>query len=127
MNNIKVANLNTSVKGLFMKWVELTQPFHKLTKQQQKVLALFLYHHYNLKKEVTNEKILFKLLFDYEIKQKIKDELNIKDAVFQNIMHLFRKRGVIIDKKISNNYIPKLTKDAKNFKLIFNFNIVADG
>ena len=87
MKNIKIANINITVKDLFLKWVELTQPFHKLTKQKQNVLALFLFHHYNLKKEVTNEKILFKILFDYEIKQEIKDELNIKDSVFQNIMY----------------------------------------
>lgn len=127
MNNVKIANLNTSVKGLFMKWVELTKPFHKLTTQQMTVLALFLFHHYKLKKEVTNEKILFKILFDYEIKQKIKDELDIKDSVFQNIMSQFRKKGIIIDKKISNNYIPILTKNSKNFKLIFNFNITDNG
>lgn len=127
MNNVKIANMNTSVKGLFMKWVELTKPFHNLTKQQMNVLALFLFHHYNLKKEITNEKILFKLLFDYEVKQKIKDELNIKDSVFQNIMTFFRKKGIIINKKISSNYIPVLTKDSNNFKLIFNFNITDNG
>lgn len=127
MNNIKIANLNVSVKSLFLKWVELTKPFHKLTNQQQQVLALFLFHHYNLKKEITNEKILFKLLFDYEVKHKIKEELGIKDSVFQNIMYFFRKKGIIIDGKISANYIPVLTKDSKNFKLIFNFNIIDNG
>lgn len=127
MKNIKIANINVSVKGLFIKWVELTRPFHKLTNQQQKVLALFLFHHYSLKKEITNDKILFKILFDYEVKQKIKDELSIKDSVFQNIMYFFRKKGIIIDGRISNNYIPVLNKDATNFKLIFNFNIVNDG
>jgi hypothetical protein len=124
MKNIKIANININIKDLFLKWVELTHPFHKLTNQKQKVLALFLFHHYNLKKEITNEKILFKILFDYDIKQQIKDELNIKDAVFQNIMHTFRKQGIILNNKISPNYIPSIQKDAKNFKLIFNFNII---
>ena len=45
MNNIKQANINITLKGMFRQWLEITKPFHKLAKQQQDVLALLLYYH----------------------------------------------------------------------------------
>jgi|TARA_R110000822_G_scaffold152112_8_gene291359 hypothetical protein len=124
MKNSKVANINIKLKGLFFKWMEITKPFHKLTNQQQGVLALFLYYHYTYKEEITNQKILWKIIFDYDTKMLIKEELGLKDAGFQNIIHQLRKKGVIKNKRVTSAYIPNLEKQAKNFKIIFNFNIV---
>ena len=69
MNNVKIANINIKLKDLFFKWIEITRPFHKLTNQQQSVLALLLYYHYKYKKEITNSKILWKMVFDYDTKK----------------------------------------------------------
>lgn len=124
MKNVKVANINTTIKKLFKDWLYLTKIFHKLTKQEINVLSLFLYEHYNLKKEITNEKILNKVLFDYDIKMKIKEELNIKDPSLQNAMTSFRKKGIIVNNRLSKLFIPQIEKDSKNFKLIYNFNII---
>lgn len=127
MKNTKIANINIRVKDLFFKWMEITKPFHHLTKQQQDVLALFLYYHYKYKKEITNNKILWKLVFDYDTKLLIREELDIKDAGFQNIMYKLRQKHIITNNKITPAYIPKLTKNSKNFKIVFNFNIVDEG
>lgn len=124
MKNVKQANINVKLKDLFFKWLEITKPLHKLTNQQQEVLALFLYYHYKIKHETTNEKILWKIVFDYDTKMKIKEDLNIKDNVLQNIMTHLRKRKIIIDNKISPIYIPSLELNSTNFKIIYNFNIV---
>lgn len=124
MKNTKVANVNVDLKGLFLKWLEITRAFHGLTPQQQSVLSLFLYYHYKFKKEITNNKILWKLVFDYETKRLIKEELGVKDSVLQNILTTFRKQNIIIDGKINPLYIPELEEDAKDFKVIFYFNIV---
>ena len=124
MKNSKVANINIKLKDLFFKWMEITKPFHKLTGQQQNVLALFLYYHYKFKQEITNSKILWQGLFDYDTKMLIKEELGIKDAGFQNIMHQLRKKKIIDKKQISTAYIPNLEKDANNFKIIFNFTVI---
>lgn len=127
MKNTKVANINTTIKKLFRNWLFLTKIFHNLTTQQIDILALFLYEHYKLKKEVTNEKILNKVLFDYSTKMAIKEELGVKDPALQNAMTLFRKKGIIVNGKLSNLFIPVLEKDARNFKLIYNFNIIDEG
>jgi hypothetical protein len=102
----------------------LTKIFHKLTDQQINILSLFLYEYYKLKKEVTNERIINEVLFDYKIKMKIKEELGIKDPSLQNAMTIFRKKGIIVNNQLSKLFIPQIEKDANNFKLIYNFNII---
>lgn len=124
MSNSKIANLNVTLKNLFFRWLDITKSFHKLNNQQQQVLALLLYYHYQFKKETTNNKILWKLVFDYDTKMKIKEELDMNDNVFQNTLTNLRKKNVIVDGEISKFYIPDLDLKSKNFKVIFNFNIL---
>jgi D-mannonate dehydratase len=125
-NKIKQANVNIHIKDLFFRWLEITSFLHGLTTQQKRVLSLFLYHHFKLKQEISNNKLLWKLVFDYDIKHQIKEELNIKDSVLQNILTKFRKIGIIKDNVILSLYIPDLEKETTNFKILFNFNIIHD-
>ena len=124
MKNIKEVSINTTVKDLFNKWLSFTRPFHKLTNQRQNVLALFLYYHYKFSKEITNEKILWKIVFDYETKKLIKGDLGLSDATLQNIMTYFRQNNIILKDRINPAYMPQLSKDSKNFKIIYNLNII---
>jgi hypothetical protein len=129
MINVKEAKLNVKLKELFVRWLDITKSFHKLNNQQQQVLALMLYYHYQYKKEITNNKILWKVLFDYDTKLKIKEdemfgEGGMNSNVLHNILSSLRKRKIIVDNQISPMYIPELSQDCKNFKVIFNFNIV---
>lgn len=120
----KIINLNISPKNLFKKWLEITQNYHNLTNQQQDILALFLYHHFKLKQEITNTKILWKIVFDYDTKREIKDELGITDQVLQNTLTQFRKKNIVVKNTITPAFIPELKKEDNNFKIIFNFNII---
>ncbi len=128
MSNIRTANLNVKLKNLFFKWLDILKPWHGLNNQQQQVLALLLYYHYLYKKDTTNNKILWKIVFDYDTRLKI-----IEDEVFKkgltvsalnNILTVLRKKGVIIDNQISKVYIPELDMKSKSFKMVFNFNII---
>lgn len=123
MNNTKIANLNVTIKELFFKWLDITKSFHKLNNQEQQVLALLLYHHYILRKDITNVKILWKIVFDYDTKLKIKEEINMNDAILQNILSKLRKKNIIKDNQINPYFIPDLDLNSNNFKVIFNFNI----
>jgi len=126
VKNTKIANINVTLKDLFSRWLDITTTFHKLSKREKQVLALFLYYHYNFKLELTNNKIIWKMLFDYDTKMLIKQELNIKDTVFQNTLSSLRKKNVIKDNKIINAYIPEVDSKATSFKVIFNLNIVGN-
>lgn len=127
MKNVKEATLNIKLKDLFFKWLDVTKSFHKLNNQQQQVLALLLYYHYQYKKEITNPKILWNVLFDYDTKLKIREDPVFKNEMSSNTLHnilsMLRKKNIIVDKQISAFFIPELSNDCKNFKIIFNFNI----
>lgn len=125
MNN-KIANINITIKDLFRRWLQIIKIFHNLTSQEIDVLALLLYYHYKYKQEITNDKILWKIIFDYDTKHLIKEELNIKDQGIQNVLSNLRIKNVIDDGKIRSNYIPEIENKSDNFKIIFNFNIVRE-
>lgn len=132
MSNVKEATLNVKLKDLFIKWLDVTKSFHKLNNQQQQVLSLLLYYHYQYKKEITNNKILWKVLFDYDTKIKIMDdelfgEKGMNSNSLHNILTMLRKKKIIVDGEISKMFIPDLTDNCKTFKIVFNFNIVDNG
>ena len=122
----KVVNLNIKLKEFFYKWMEITRPFHKLNPQQSAVLALLLYHHHRLSKEITNNKILWKEVFDYDTKVLIQEELDIQLGSLENLLSRLRKKKIIIDNRITPYFIPPINKNTKEFKLIFNFKIIHD-
>lgn len=124
MKNLKQANVNVTLKSLFRYWLEITTPFHKLTAQQQHTLAAFLHEHYIMKQQITNEKILWKMVFDYDVKARVAKELGTNEQVIRNNITKFRKKGIIQNGRIVGTYIPNLEKDATSFKVLFNFNIV---
>ena len=124
MKNEKIANVNISIKKLFFSWLEITRPFHKLTKQNQSVLALLLYYHYVYSSEVKNKKLLWKLVFETSTRMLIREELGIEDSSFQNVLSNLRKKNIINNNTIVSTYITNLEQDAKVFRVLFNFNIV---
>ena len=124
MKNSKIANINITIKSLFNKWLHITRIFHNLTPQEIDILSLLLYYHYEYKKDITNDKILWKMVFDYDTKILIREELGVKDQGIQNALTALRNKGVIKDNKILSGYIPQLENKSNNFKIIFNFNII---
>lgn len=128
MNNSKTANINIKLKLLFFKWLEILKPWHDLNNQQQQVLALLLYYHYLYKKDITNNKILWKIVFDYDTRIKIIEDVCWKKGMnigtLNNVLTMLRNKKVIIDNEVIKLYIPELELKSKSFKIIFNFNIV---
>ena len=105
-------------------WLELTRPFHKLTQQQINVLALLLYYYFENRKDITNNKILWKEVFDYDTKAKIQKELDIKPQGIQNVLTALRKKNIIMDNEIVTTYVPNIEYGSKHFNLLFKFDII---
>lgn len=122
--NEKIATINVKLKDFFIKWIEFTKPFHKLNPQQSQVLALLLYHHYKLSQEITNTKILWKAVFDYDTKLLIYEELNIQSGSLENLLSQLRRKNIIVDNKITPYFIPNINKKTQEFKLTFNFKLI---
>ena len=123
MKNSKVAVIPVDKSQLFYRWLILTRPLHGLKGNQLKVLAWLLYYHHNYKTNIDNEEVVWKMVFDYDTKAKIKEDVGIQDASFQNVLSILRKKGVIVNNRIVEAYIPRLEIGAKEFKLIYHFKI----
>lgn len=124
MDNVKNATINVKIKNFFLRYIEFLKPFHKLQKQHYTVVALLLYYHYQFSKEITNNKILWKTVFDYDTKILITDELGITVQALENLYSQLRKANVIINNEISSVYIPQMNKKNKTFTININFKII---
>lgn len=126
ITNEKNVTINTKLKVFFTQWLLFIKPFHKLNNRQMSVLSLLLYHHYILSKGITNVKVLWKEVFDYDTKIKISEDLNLKQTAVENVLSQLRVLNIIVDNKISPVYIPSLDFKSNKFKITFNFNISND-
>lgn len=126
MKNINVQTIKTSERQFFLVWIELFQSFLKLGKQEKLVLSSFLYYRYKLSKQVSNPTIVDTLTFSTETRKQIKEDLDIDDAGFNNVLSALRKKKMIINNKINPKLIPQVEIDFKNFKLVYNININED-
>ena len=127
MKNSKIANIRVTVKDFFKYWLLTTKRYNKLSEREIDIVALLLYYRYSYSKEILNEKMLWKLVFDYDTRLLIKEELNMTNSNFENNLTNIRVKGVIKDNIIKSAYIPDIELEAKNFKVIFNYNIIGNG
>ena len=97
----------------------MTKPIHKLSNSTITILSIFIETYIDLKKDVLNEKLINKLVFDSEVRSKIMKELDISKNSLANAESEMRSKGVIINNELNSNMIPELDDD--NLKLIIYF------
>tara|TARA_R110000796_G_scaffold236214_1_gene355438 strand:+ start:8881 stop:9249 length:369 start_codon:yes stop_codon:yes gene_type:complete len=122
MNNGKF-RIPCNKRNFFKRWLLITKPFHKIRPRQIEVLTEILYHHDMLKDDYKDEIELWKVIFDYSTKLKIRNDLNIEDHIIQNSLSILRKSGIIKNNKVIDRYIPII----KNNKYELKFEFIIDG
>lgn len=123
MVNKKQATFTTTIKGCIEGFLNITKPMHHMTNQEIKVVALFLFFYNKEKDNFAREADLWKFVFDYDTKLKIREEIEMSNPVFQNILTSLRKKKVLIDNRIAPYYLINLKKEDEAFELIFRFNL----
>lgn len=108
--------------SFFKMWFLFLQPFHHLTEREMEVAVSFVKQRYELSKVIADDDILDKVVMSDDVKKKVRDECNVTLAHFQVIMGKLRKNNVIVDGKINPSYIPRITEENGNFKLLILFN-----
>ena len=112
----------TSLDSSFFKyWLEFLTPFHHLTPRAMDVATAFLKHRYHLSKVILDNEILEKSVMGEDTKKKIMEELGITPAHFLVIMGKLKKSGFISENRINPRYIPRVTEENGNFKLMLLF------
>ena len=117
----KVAVFKVNLENCILQFLMITKPMHKLTNQEINVLSALLYEYLLNKQNFKREEDLWKYVFDYDTKQKIKDKLDMGNAVFQNILTALRKKKVLVDNRIIALFIPNIEKTDEAFELTFRF------
>jgi len=119
----KQANFKASTKECILSFLTITKSMHKMTDQEIKILTLFLFYHNKEKKNFARDKDLWKHIFDYDTKLKIREELEIGNAVFQNILTSLRKKKVIKNNQIIPYFILNIKEEDEAFELIFRYKL----
>jgi len=117
----KELKIDTNTKKFFRQYVEILQPFIKLRANEADVLAGLLYHSY-LRKDIGNLIDRFKLVFDYDTRLKIQEELNMSTPVFRNCLSRLRKKKIIGEHNvIPPYYLVNPTEENFSIKYTFTF------
>jgi len=105
--------------ALVLETLKPIYPFSGLTGNDTKVLALILFytnHHLDKGYEDMN-----RLVFDYDSRLVMREELNMKLAGYNNCITSLRKLGILEGKKIKPQFI--LSPDKDNV-ISYQFNII---
>jgi len=122
----KIAIFNTTVYGCIYSFLNITRSMHKMTEQEIRVASLFLYYHHLEKCNFVREIDLWKHLFDYSTKLKIKEQIGITDAGLQNVLTSLRKKGVIDNNKFKSYYLLDIDKEDDEFQIVFKYKFKKD-
>ena len=119
-----VIRIPASLDGKFFQyWLEFLRPFHNLTNREIEVAAQIIKERYNLSKVIIDNEMVDKVLLSEETKRKIRTECNVSVAYFQVIMTKLRESRIFINGKLNPKFIPNLSKDPKDFKLLLYFEL----
>ncbi len=112
--------------NFFRLWVSFLSPYHDLTDREADVLTCLLKSRHELLKEITNEDLLYQVLFSEKNKRKIYTELGISNLNFNVLVARLKKKNLIINDKINNRFIPALKSDSNEFKILILFEFKDD-
>lgn len=126
----KVIPIPSSGK-FFRIWVEVLKPIHKLTDRESDVLAAFLKKRFELQQTAKDPDMIDSYLMSAKIKKEIRESTLVSPVYFQMIFGKLRRNNIIIDdekgRRINPWFIPRLSKDDKDFCLAFIFSNTNDG
>lgn len=124
---MKVATIQTTLRQFFHHWITVTGPLHKLKAMERRVLGELLYYRYKIGQEVSNPKLVDKLLFSYEVKTNICDRLNITRQQYATTLTYLRKQNIVIKKTLNTAYAPELKEGDGSFTMAYKFRISNNG
>ena len=126
MKNTNIAVYNVKKDDIFNWWLVLTKPFHKLTDREIRLVEAYLVEHSKLQDNINDDKLIRDLLYSTSTRKRIMETVEMDQAQFNNMLTLLRRKGIFKGKELNPKMFPNISKDADNFKLIFQFKFNAD-
>lgn len=115
-----VININTTKKKYFRQALEVVKslpPLDTLRNKQLDMLAELLY--YNYKYKAMPEELRWKILFDYDTKMEMADNLGYSEDYINGMISMLRGKNIIKGKTLTSTF----NIDPDNPIIQFNFKI----
>jgi len=119
MDGVKKASFNIPREEVFLYWLNFTQPLHKLSKTNIKVLSEILKLRFDLSEKVKDDEMLDEFTLSTKSRAKLMSKLNLTVERFNNILSTLRKHKVIVGHRINKAYIPDINKSSKKYSVLF--------
>ena len=124
MKNKALFTINPKSKQeFFILWVSLLNVFLSIRKKEILVLAKIIEKHHELSKTMSDQDELAGVLFSTKIRVEIREELELDELNFNNILCGLRRKKLILKNKINPKLIPQLDNLFKSFKLSYDITI----
>lgn len=123
MRNANIAVFDSSIEDVFKHWLEFIKPINHLSDKEVDIVSKFLYKKFVLEQKINDEDILYTHLFSTAVRNEIMDELDMKADRFNNLLSALRKKEVIVNNRINKLFVPNIDSNAKQFTIMFKFNI----
>ncbi len=127
VSNIKKIVPIPSSGKFFRAWLEVLKPLHHLTDREIDLLAAFVQKRYELQRTILNPNMVDSILMTSASKAEIRKSVGISTAYLHNMMAKFKKNKVLLDDpnirggRINPQYIPPLSAEDKELRLLFIF------
>ena len=108
-----VIYLKCSDISFYKMWIEMLEPFHKLTAREREVAARILVQYFKMKESIQDPEMLKEVLWSYTSRKDMRESLKMSQAHFQMILGKLRNAGVLIDGDINPKYIPHTSEDPR--------------
>ena len=116
----KTVNLQGSRDVMLRQYVKLINPMMGLRNRELDILAKIIKYYLQFE-DIKSDDLRWKMVFDYDTKFKIMDELKMGPSTFNNSLTSFRQKGILKNNQLVKNIIPIFSESS--FDLIYSFKI----
>jgi len=118
----KVIKIPASLDDNFFKyWLQFLSPFHNLPPKVLFVGAAILKKRYELSKKIADDELVDKVLLSKDGGRELREECGISLQHYHNVLCWLRKVKILIDDRVNPRFIPQITGEKDNFKLLLLF------
>lgn len=118
----KIIKIPASLDENFFKyWLQFLAPFHNLPPKVLLVCATILRRRYELSKKISDDELVDKVLLSKDGGRELREECGISLQHYHNVLCWLRKVKILIGDRVNPRFIPQMSEDAKDFKLLLLF------
>jgi hypothetical protein len=109
----------SDTEDLATKYLLALQAIHKMKGQQFDLMVMIITEYLNYKEKISDNDIIFSLIFSTKSKQKYREKLNVSPQRFQNLMSALRKKKILTKDGFNTLLAPNPIKD--NISIEYHF------